>query len=52
MKYVCNICGWEYDESLGDPDIGIDPGTTFESLPEDFTCPICGASKEDFSAVE
>ena len=49
MKYVCDICGWEYDEALGDPENGIAPGTKFEDLPEDFTCPICGVDKSNFS---
>jgi rubredoxin-NAD+ reductase len=47
-KYVCSVCGWEYDEEVGDPDNGIDPGTEFEDLPDDFECPLCGAGKEDF----
>ena len=47
--YVCDACGWEYDEELGDPDRGIAPGTKFEDLPEDFVCPICGVGKEMFS---
>lgn len=49
MKYVCNICGWEYDEELGDPDNGIAPGTKFADLPDDFACPLCGVGKDDFS---
>lgn len=49
MKYVCNICGWVYDEALGDPDNGIAAGTAFEDLPDDFACPLCGVGKEDFS---
>ena len=48
-KCVCNICGWVYDEALGDPDNGIAPGTKFEDLPDDFACPLCGVGKEDFS---
>ena len=48
-KYVCNICGWVYDEALGDPDNGIAAGTAFEDLPDDFACPLCGVGKEDFS---
>ena len=48
-KYVCGVCGWVYDEALGDPDNGIAPGTAFESLPEDFVCPLCGVGKDDFS---
>jgi rubredoxin-NAD+ reductase len=46
--WVCTICGWEYDEEEGLPDEGIDPGTKFEDLPDDFECPVCGAGKEDF----
>ena len=49
MKYVCDLCGWEYDEELGDPENGIEPGTKFEDLPEDFVCPLCGADKGSFS---
>lgn len=52
MKYVCNVCGWEYDEALGDADNGIAAGTKFEDLPEDFVCPLCGVGKEDFSPAE
>ena len=50
MKYVCDICGWTYDEQLGDAELGINPGTSFESLPEDFACPLCGVNKDSFSA--
>ena len=49
MKYVCDNCGWEYDEELGDPENGIAPGTKFEDLPDDFVCPLCGADKSSFS---
>ena len=48
-KYVCEICGFVYDEAVGDPDRGIAPGTEFEDLPEDFTCPLCGVGKDMFS---
>ncbi len=48
-KYVCDACGWEYDESLGDEEHGIAPGTKFEDLPEDFECPLCGVGKDMFS---
>jgi len=51
-KYVCVPCGYIYDPELGDPDNGIPPGTPFEELPEDWTCPWCGAGKEDFEPVE
>ena len=50
MKYVCNVCGYVYDEAEGDVDNGIEPGTLWEDLPEDFECPLCGVSKEDFEA--
>ena len=40
MKYVCDACGWEYDEAAGDPEHGIAPGTKFEDLPDDFECPL------------
>jgi len=49
MVYVCNPCGYEYDEALGEPDNGITPGTTWENVPEDYVCPLCGVGKEDFS---
>lgn len=48
-KYVCNICGWVYDEAAGDQDHGIAPGTKFDDLPDDFVCPLCGVGKDDFS---
>lgn len=49
MTYVCNVCGWVYDETVGDPENGIAAGTKFEDLPEDFVCPLCGVGKDDFS---
>ena len=49
MNSVCDLCGWEYDEELGAADFGIEPGTKFEDLPEDFECPLCGAGKDSFS---
>ena len=52
MKYVCPVCGYEYDEALGDPDNGIEPGTAWADVPEDFVCPLCGVAKEDFDAAE
>ena len=50
MKFICNVCGYEYVEDLGDPDNGIAPGTKWQDVPDDFTCPLCGVGKEDFSA--
>lgn len=48
MKYVCSVCGYIYDEVMGDPDNGIDAGTTWDELPEDFECPLCGVGKDQF----
>ena len=48
-KYVCNVCGWEYDEDKGDLEQGIAAGTKFEDLPKDFVCPLCGVDKDNFS---
>ena len=48
-KYVCQPCGWVYDPEIGDPEHGIEPGTAFEELPEDWTCPVCGVGKDSFS---
>ncbi len=48
-KYVCDICGYEYDPAVGVPEQGIAPGTPFEELPEDFACPLCGVGKDNFS---
>ncbi len=47
-RYVCTICGYVYDPEEGDPDNGVEPGTPFENLPDDWTCPICGAAKDAF----
>ena len=49
MKYVCDVCGWEYDEAAGYPEGGIAPGTKWEDIPEDFQCPLCMVEKENFS---
>lgn len=52
QKYVCDACGWIYDPAVGDPDGGIEPGTPFEQIPDDWVCPECGAGKEDFSPTD
>ncbi len=52
MKYVCDVCGWEYDEEQGYPEGGIAPGTKWEDVPEDFECPLCSVGKDQFSKVE
>ncbi len=51
-KYECSVCGYVYEPELGDPDSGITPGTLFESLPDDWVCPLCGASKSEFEKIE
>ena len=48
-KYVCDVCGYVYDEAVGDADNGIAAGTTWESLSDDFACPLCSVGKDDFS---
>ncbi len=50
-KYQCNVCGWIYDPEVGDATQNVTPGTPFEDLPADWTCPECGAGKEEFSKV-
>ncbi len=50
--YMCLICGFVYDESAGDPEHGIAPGTRWEDVPMNWACPECGARKEDFEMVE
>ncbi|MFQ7799110.1 MAG: rubredoxin [Coprobacillus cateniformis] len=52
MKYVCDVCGYIYDEDLGDPDNGIAVGTKFDKLPDDWVCPLCGVGTDQFSKVE
>lgn len=49
-KYVCTPCGYIYDPVAGDPEHGILPGTPFEKIPEDWTCPVCGVGKDMFEA--
>ncbi len=51
QKYRCNICGYVYDPAAGEPAAGHAPGTSFEDLPDDYECPVCGAAKDDFTAV-
>ena len=50
--WMCVICGWIYDEAKGSPDEGIAPGTRWEDVPDYWTCPDCGAGKEDFELIE
>lgn len=48
MKFVCTVCGFVYDEELGDPENGIAAGTKFADLPESYVCPLCGVGKDSF----
>jgi len=50
--YMCVICGWIYDEAKGVPDEGIAAGTRWEDVPPNWTCPECGARKDEFELVE
>lgn len=51
-RYICIICGYIYDERLGDPDEGIPAGTKWEDIPDDWMCPDCGVGKNEFEMVE
>ena len=51
-KYRCILCGYVYDPEEGDPENGIDPDTSFENLPEDWVCPLCGVDKDNFELDE
>ena len=50
-KWECLVCGYIYDPEVGDPDSGIEPGTPFEALPDDWVCPDCGAGTDMFEKV-
>jgi rubredoxin len=52
MKYRCTICDYIYDPEVGDPDNGVEAGTAFADLPEDWVCPECGVEKDEFEPVE
>ena len=51
-SYMCVVCGFVYDEEQGLPEDGIAPGTRWEDIPETWTCPDCGASKDEFELIE
>ena len=51
-KYVCDVCGWEYDEEKGSPENGVAAGTAWEQLPDTFICPVCGVGKDQFSKAD
>jgi rubredoxin/flavin reductase (DIM6/NTAB) family NADH-FMN oxidoreductase RutF len=52
MRYQCTVCGFIYDPEEGDPDSGIAPGTAFEDIPDDWSCPVCGVTKKDFVLID
>lgn len=51
MIYTCEICGWQYNEDEGAPELGIAPGTAWENVPDDFACPVCAVGKDRFTAM-
>ena len=51
-KYKCQVCGYIYNPELGDPDGHIKPGTPWEKLPDDWVCPVCGATKDKFDKID
>jgi rubredoxin len=51
-KYVCSICSYVYDPEIGDPENGVEPGTAFANLPDDWVCPECGATADLFAPEE
>lgn len=51
-KYRCMVCNYIYDPELGDSESDIQPGTAFEDLPDNWTCPVCGAGKDDFEKLD
>lgn len=50
-KYLCQVCGYVYDESVGDDTQDIPAGTKFEDLPDSWTCPLCGVDKSNFEEI-
>ncbi len=48
-KYICNVCGYIYDPDMGDDSTGVAAGTSFDALPTDWICPVCGVGKDEFS---
>ena len=51
-KYECIACGWVYDPEVGAEELGVSPGTSWEDVPEDFLCPLCGVGKDQFEALD
>jgi len=52
QKWVCDVCGYVYDPQVGDPDSGIDPGTAWEDVPDEWECPECFVGKDEFSPLD
>lgn len=51
-KYRCTVCGYIYEPAIGDPDNGVNPGTSFEDVPDDWVCPVCGAPQDAFEKID
>ena len=51
-KYICTVCEYIYDPAQGDPESGIEPGTAFEDIPDDWTCPLCGVGKVHTNTIK
>lgn len=51
-KWRCIVCNYIYDPAVGDPDNGVPPGTSFENIPDDWVCPLCGAGKDEFEPAD
>ncbi|MDQ4071945.1 MAG: rubredoxin [Actinomycetota bacterium] len=52
QQWICESCGFIYDPEEADPDGGVPAGTPFDQIPDDWSCPVCGARKQDFSPYE
>jgi len=52
QKYECTVCGYIYDPETGDPDNGVKPGTSFEDIPDEWLCPVCGVGKDSFDPAD
>jgi len=51
QKWRCILCSYVYDPAVGDPENGVEPGTPFESIPDEWVFPLCGAAKDEFEMV-
>ena len=50
-KYICEMCGYEYNPEAGDPDNGVAPGTSWDQVPDEWLCPVCAAGKDAFEVA-